>query len=871
MTTTTLGSQNNTNGDDGDCITSSSSSTNNNVIDDREILKENSQNQLFFSITTSDSNTSSHGVASISSSKTITTTTKNAANNGKGKQSAAKKSRNGWNRWKPQKLVPRLAPRRYIQRKRRPLLEEDGDDDDNDQGINGKGFKFQFQRKPPSIIFNQLPTLPSSIKSKRNDNDGTSKITNRLMLLPRANDQNGRFPVVPCMGARTGSSDGNNAMSSASFCSTSMMTSATATIAVAGPITNASMNTTTTSEFNATTAANATETATTTVPDSPPRELLEGNSANESQGGSLTNEELHGGCTTPRGSIQSHLSLSFDDPASLTPPAPSTTLPLVVSAKRLGNEVRRNHSSKRRRGRSFVVTTSGAGNGNSRMEEGDDDDTGMYNLKDPNFYDENGNDQDDENKENHNIFMSEWRSNGNSKQGRGQQRRRRVQCGGGGGGYYDDDDSSSSDQDCIITPSNLERLSPGERTRQYWLWCYGQGKQKSQDQEVLQKQPSWSASRKPPAKSCLSSTTQRNNGGGSVSSAPPTLDFYRRQHQRSQSLPLLELQHTPQQLAVRSVTLDTIDRYSTPNTSFDDSSSPLQQCSHGKTVQFGSTTAAEYEIDGPTDNMTPLAPEVANMRFPVLPKEGDEEAEEERETSEETKRNSEILAQWEDSFDACIDDDDDDDDDDDSEEDDPMDDDDEDGGLFGSRSNRRLGRHNRGSNQKSPRDNRRRSSGIFSPSEGSTSLLDDDDDDEEDPIQEDREEEEEEGNSSSESDVEVESNMACLAVESPLNDKKCTPPALKSIVSSSSSSGSECTEDLSRSSSSLSSDSCEGRKTTPPTDVRLSLEGVNTSGAAELDHASSPMDNTNKQLHGVLEQCITRNNIEEEQKTFNEQ
>jgi len=256
MTTTTLGSQNNTNGDDGDCITSSSSSTNNNVIDDREILKENSQNQLFFSITTSDSNTSSHGVASISSSKTITTTTKNAANNGKGKQSAAKKSRNGWNRWKPQKLVPRLAPRRYIQRKRRPLLEEDGDDDDNDQGINGKGFKFQFQRKPPSIIFNQLPTLPSSsrISSKSNDDDGTSKKSNRLILLPRANDQDGRFPVVPCMGDSTISSDSSDAISSASFCSTSMMISFTATTAVARQITNGSMITTTAPEWNTSTA-----------------------------------------------------------------------------------------------------------------------------------------------------------------------------------------------------------------------------------------------------------------------------------------------------------------------------------------------------------------------------------------------------------------------------------------------------------------------------------------------------------------------------------------------------------------------------------------------------------------------------------------
>jgi hypothetical protein len=53
--------------------------------------------------------------------------------------------------------------------------------------------------------------------------------------------------------------------------------------------------------------------------------------------------------TTPRSDVQEALTPDTDTSFSLTPPATSPS-PLIVSAKRLGSEVRRNHS-KRRKGR----------------------------------------------------------------------------------------------------------------------------------------------------------------------------------------------------------------------------------------------------------------------------------------------------------------------------------------------------------------------------------------------------------------------------------------------------------------------------------------------------------------------------------------
>jgi len=127
-----------------------------------------------------------------------------------------------------------------------------------------------------------------------------------------------------------------------------------------------------------------------------------------------TTEEI----TTPR---TEQPRATFDSTFSLTPPTRSPA-PLVVSAKRLGSEVRRNHS-KRRKGRMW------------------------------------------DDKENSSFNVTSWRAENE----------------------LDDEDKEEG-----LPP--VEHLSPQERTRRYWKWCYG-------DSAEPMPQSSWSASRAPPEKS----------------------------------------------------------------------------------------------------------------------------------------------------------------------------------------------------------------------------------------------------------------------------------------------------------------------------------------------------------------------------------
>ena len=133
-----------------------------------------------------------------------------------------------------------------------------------------------------------------------------------------------------------------------------------------------------------------------------------------------------------------------------------------------------------------------------------------------------------------------------------------------------------------------------------------------------------------------------------------------------------------------------------------------------KSVTYASlASAAEYELDCPPMELTPLPSEVAKERFPVS-----EPVEEspEKVATEETKHNTAILAEWEDTFDSYL-----------SSDDEESSGEELESMLF-SRKNRRK-------------------SGIFSPEE---SLQDED---------------------------EVEVNMASLAVESPSRCLDDTPTA----------------------------------------------------------------------------------------------
>lgn len=65
-------------------------------------------------------------------------------------------------------------------------------------------------------------------------------------------------------------------------------------------------------------------------------------------------------------------------------------------------------------------------------------------------------------------------------------------------------------------------------------------------------------------------------------------------------------------------------------------------------VQFGSPQAAEYEIDGPSAQLTPLPSDVTRKRYSMEQKVVPEC---EEELTQETKNNSAMLAEWEEGFD----------------------------------------------------------------------------------------------------------------------------------------------------------------------------------------------------------------------------
>lgn len=281
-------------------------------------------------------------------------------------------------------------------------------------------------------------------------------------------------------------------------------------------------------------------------------------------------------CTTPR----TEQRMTFDSTFSLTPPTASPA-PLVVSAKRLGSEVRRNHS-KRRKGRMW------------------------------------------DDKENASSFnVSSWRA-----------------------GNEQDDEKEEG-----LPP--VEHLSPEERTQRYWKWCYGDST------EPMPPQSSWSATRAPPGKSWY-------------------VEFSRVRAFRVIVLFLIQMSCSFHSLSsrkepmVRAVTLETptLDRLSTDNPSTAElpippnafetpSNTPpdavIKKSTCSKSVQFGMASAAEYELDRPPKELTPMPSEVAKERFPLT-----EPVQDDQEATEETKHNSATLAQWDNDFDSYLSSDDDD-------------------------------------------------------------------------------------------------------------------------------------------------------------------------------------------------------------------
>jgi hypothetical protein len=139
---------------------------------------------------------------------------------------------------------------------------------------------------------------------------------------------------------------------------------------------------------------------------------------------------------SPIPGFKSPLSSESSSDFSLTPPAPGPR-PLGVSAKRLGQDVRRKHSKRRRRRRRSNDAPASTSNNQAVM--------GLWN-DDP------------------------------------QQ-------------FSDSSDDSDAEQLPFLFSSSQMQLSHQERKKHYWEWCYGK------TTIELNPPPSWSASRAPPSKS----------------------------------------------------------------------------------------------------------------------------------------------------------------------------------------------------------------------------------------------------------------------------------------------------------------------------------------------------------------------------------
>lgn len=114
---------------------------------------------------------------------------------------------------------------------------------------------------------------------------------------------------------------------------------------------------------------------------------------------------------------------------------------------------------------------------------------------------------------------------------------------------------------------------------------------------------------------------------------------------------------------IRAVTIETptLDRLSTTDPLTDESiayatpsATPPEDDkitkATSKSVQFTMSSAAEYELDCPPKELTPMPPQVARERFPVT----ETQRPEKEAATEETKHNTATLAEWEADFDSFL-------------------------------------------------------------------------------------------------------------------------------------------------------------------------------------------------------------------------
>lgn len=217
----------------------------------------------------------------------------------------------------------------------------------------------------------------------------------------------------------------------------------------------------------------------------------------------------------------------------------------------------------------------------------------------------------------------------------------------------DEEEDNESDESTVVNdlpPARLQKPPPGatkeQQDRFYWELCYGQSKGKNQA-SLSQRPPiSWSATRKAPAKSCLSA--KKTPWTKIANSAKKRVEL--RSRLASGETDTGNDNGTPGGWA-NTASVCT-PKFSTPQGNDTDIESWSSDVN--RSVKFGDSSAAEFESSRPTVELTPLPPEQAREQFRVDEKEVESD-EESVELHLETARNADTLAQWEDDFDSFCD------------------------------------------------------------------------------------------------------------------------------------------------------------------------------------------------------------------------
>ena len=405
--------------------------------------------------------------------------------------------------------------------------------------------------------------------------------------------------------------------------------------------------------------------------------------------------------------LSPHVTPSYDfllDPSSALTPPVTGPRPLVVSAKRVANYVRRQNSSKRLRRRtsaSSEAASSSSSNSSSTSRS----------VIPPHTTD--------------GTAYCLWRDAGAPPRA---------------------DESSSDDEE-------EETLPCHPNPQGYWEYCYGshgdvvashpptsEGKSVAVAVAVSAAETittsTWSAHRKPPSKGWYVQWICRHR----------CLYHLSYSHTHNNNIPSHSLSHRNRPHTIHAG----LQSFYTPPTTPDDDEGEVSSHSlktmTGPRVQFGSPQAVEFDSEGPAVHLTPLPSEVTRQRYSMMqvePSKG------EADMSVETKRNTALLAEWED--------------------DGPVQ-------VTSSAARRRQQR------------NTRRSSSIFTPSPHSTSLLDDERDVAgEMPISTVRRDT---GRGDASPATMVLENLASLCVNSPSIEQPVLTPMSISLCSSSSDSSS---------------------------------------------------------------------------------